>query len=75
LKAVLCPVCNGSGKYSIPPTPGSTLSYGYEVTCHGCLGKGWVEVHQDPYYDYPAITRSGVNITISPDNTTISQNN
>lgn len=39
MKAVLCPVCNGSGKRE-------------EKQCHGCLGKGWVEVSDSTYY-YP----------------------
>lgn len=26
-----CPICNGEGKYK-------------EQTCHGCGGKGWIEV-------------------------------
>ncbi len=30
----LCPVCKGTGKYS-------------DKNCHGCRGKGWVEVHAD----------------------------
>ena len=49
MKAVLCPVCNGAGKVK-------------EETCHGCGGKGWVEVRgeggsspfpQKPYYPEP----------------------
>lgn len=44
MKAVLCPVCNGTGKYN----PGYL-----ENTCHGCGGKGWVEVKDEPaYYPY-----------------------
>lgn len=46
-KAVLCPVCSGSGKYE-------------SNVCHGCGGKGWVEVSDEhgyliyPYpYPYP----------------------
>ena len=39
MQAVRCPVCNGSGKYEDKP-------------CHGCNGKGWVEVH-DSHYPYP----------------------
>jgi hypothetical protein len=31
MKAQLCPVCNGSGKYD-------------NKECHGCYGKGWVTV-------------------------------
>ena len=51
-QAVLCPVCNGNGKYSDPwDTVGTT-----ERTCHGCGGMGWVEV-SDSYcnYSYPSV--------------------
>jgi DnaJ-class molecular chaperone len=34
MKAVLCPVCAGSGKYK-------------EQQCHGCHGRGWVMVPED----------------------------
>lgn len=43
-KAVLCPVCIGKGLImdinanSTQPTK----------TCHGCNGKGWVEVSNEP---------------------------
>ena len=41
MKAVLCPVCNGKGTTkSIDPTETS------EYKCHGCGGKGWVEVSE-----------------------------
>ena len=42
MRAVKCPVCNGSGKYE-------------KKTCHGCNGKGWVEVTENypPYPWYP----------------------
>lgn len=33
-RAVLCPVCQGSGKKG-------------DKTCHGCGGKGWVEISTD----------------------------
>ena len=38
MKAELCPVCKGKGKYE-----------GRE--CHGCNGKGWVEVRESNYPD------------------------
>lgn len=50
MKAVICPVCNGSGKYN-------------DKECHGCNGKGWVTIGTDypvqpiypiqPIYPYP----------------------
>lgn len=33
MKAVLCPVCRGEGRYKDKP-------------CHGCGGRGWVEVRE-----------------------------
>ncbi|MEA2053494.1 MAG: hypothetical protein U9O96_00015 [Candidatus Thermoplasmatota archaeon] len=50
MKAVLCPVCNGTGKI---PDPDSTVG---EKTCHGCHGYGWVTVPGDypmPVIGYP----------------------
>ena len=44
MKAVRCPVCAGTGEYwENPPKESSAL--GHYRTCHGCNGKGWVEVH------------------------------
>lgn len=31
-----CPVCNGAGKYN-------------EKICHGCNGKGWIEVGNNSF--------------------------
>jgi len=42
--AVICPVCHGKGRLIDPASEWST-----EViykTCHGCDGKGWVEVSE-----------------------------
>ena len=38
MKAVICPVCSGTGKL-----PDSTFT-STNKNCHGCSGKGWVEV-------------------------------
>ncbi len=40
--AVKCPVCDGEGKVR-EYLNGSTIPY-YDKLCHGCGGKGWVEV-------------------------------
>jgi len=52
MKAVLCPVCNGSGKL-VDQSPGITTTLSDKL-CHGCAGKGWVEVHESitplPFY-------------------------
>ena len=37
----ICPVCNGSGKYT-PPWDKRTTGCPMETVCHGCGGKGWV---------------------------------
>ena len=61
MKAVLCPVCNGKGR----------IYGGYESgtepleTCHGCGGKGWVEVHEESCCSYPMAL-----LTLYPDNIT-----
>jgi len=39
-KAVICPICKGRGKI---PSGYVTTGTG-TVVCHGCGGKGWVEV-------------------------------
>ena len=60
MRAVLCPVCNGKGVIY-----GIAESGAYPSTqCHGCGGKGWVEVSNDPpqdwnwKYPYPGVTIS-----------------
>lgn len=40
--AVRCPVCGGSGYYHDPAMEASNRAGGQ--VCHGCGGKGWVEV-------------------------------
>ena len=48
----LCPVCHGKGVIYSPLLR-------KDVTCHGCNGKGWIEVKNDnyiptiPYIPYP----------------------
>ncbi len=51
MKAQRCPVCGGSGKYQVPNTE-STAGPQYQP-CHGCGGKGWVEVSEASPVDYP----------------------
>ena len=40
-----CPICEGKGK--IPRLDGWNC---HEDACHGCGGKGWVEVADGPCY-------------------------
>jgi len=41
-QAVICPVCNGTGKYE-------------GKNCHGCNGKGWIEIGGNDYPHYPHV--------------------
>ncbi len=56
-KAVLCPVCCGSGKVVPPIGPYSTV-VPQPVTCHGCGGLGWVQVKDDNAFNSPSATSS-----------------
>jgi len=47
MRAVLCPVCGGSGKYTEQPS-GDSSGGPTSQTCHGCGGRGWVEVSDGP---------------------------
>ena len=44
-----CPICYGKGKV----TPDSVETSNNLVVCYGCLGKGWIEVGDDPIPYYP----------------------
>ena len=58
MKTVLCPVCLGKGRIPDESFKGATSPI--DKQCHGCAGKGWVEVHEDiaipgyyiPYYPW-----------------------
>jgi len=39
-KAVICPICGGSGKIEQPECTEAVRP------CHGCSGRGWVEIGQ-----------------------------
>jgi hypothetical protein len=45
MHAEKCPICEGKGK--VPRIDGWNC---HEDACHGCGGKGWVEVKDGPYY-------------------------
>ena len=51
-KAVICPVCSGKGYLEYTP---SQVKGDLQQTCHGCAGKGWVEVGggDPPYQTMP----------------------
>lgn len=51
MKAVLCPVCCGSGKV-MPPTNSYSTAIAQPITCHGCGGVGWVQIGDDATTDY-----------------------
>ncbi len=47
MKAVLCPVCNGSGKIvPLCNTYGTSTGVPQLATCHGCGGMGWVQIEE-----------------------------
>lgn len=43
-KAVVCPVCGGSGRFGVPSPPLDLPVDPTDVVCHGCGGKGWVVI-------------------------------
>ena len=55
MKAVICPVCNGDGKKRAPTMPNIEL-----IQCHGCDGRGWVELHED-YVSVPSVWIDPIN--------------
>ena len=68
MKAIRCPVCNGSGRIRDIPTPVSTSATPNNKPCHGCGGQGWVSEedeyptywpwipYEPPYVPYPTYT-------------------
>jgi len=54
-KADVCPVCGGEGRIT-KQTCGITTAAKFTVTCHGCGGKGWVEVASG----YPRNSNKGI---------------
>lgn len=50
----ICPVCHGSGKYKQYDNMNYVSGISYkEVTCHGCKGKGWIELVKNDYKRFP----------------------
>ena len=41
--AEICPICHGRGKIKNP----MDITAPVEITCHGCGGKGWIEVSDE----------------------------
>ena len=41
-RAVKCPVCDGEGKILMSDV--SSTAGGWEKVCHGCGGRGWIEI-------------------------------
>ena len=58
-QAIICPVCMGTGKYKECPYPSNaTCVNPIERVCHGCGGRGWVEVGSDEQpWTYPWVYR------------------
>ena len=67
-----CPICNGKG--TIPENYGwidPTNTSENEKTCHGCGGKGWIEVSDQQYIPYEMYTSSGSLTSINSNNWTV----
>ncbi len=47
MKAVICPVCGGTGRVVASTDDGRTTALPQPQTCHGCGGIGWVSVPED----------------------------
>jgi hypothetical protein len=57
MHAELCPVCLGTGHRERLRVPSSEITK--ETICHGCGGRGWVEIEDStpqymPYYPLPS---------------------
>ena len=46
MKAVICPVCEGKGQIKDAEIMGPEVTEITTKLCHGCSGKGWVEVNE-----------------------------
>ena len=53
MKAVLCPICNGKGTLCDHGVNTPLALHPTCPTCHGCGGKGWVEVSEELPINYP----------------------
>ena len=42
--AQTCPICNGKGRIPDPGYDPQLTGTRHKVTCHGCHGRGWIEV-------------------------------
>ncbi len=45
-----CPICYGKGQIN-NVNPGDTCAERWE-TCHGCSGRGWIEIQDTNVYPY-----------------------
>ena len=52
MRADICPVCAGTGEYYVGELDCEGKLIGYRE-CHGCAGKGWVELHEKTCAVYP----------------------
>jgi len=59
-QVVICPICHGNGKIRTidecmiaDDAPG--IKGEQKVSCHGCSGKGWIEIGKDDGPCYPIV--------------------
>jgi hypothetical protein len=53
MHAEKCPVCGGKGRISDIAVGSGMISEDQMRTCHGCKGKGWVEVRDYEFGTMP----------------------
>ena len=49
----ICPICHGTGRVEVMPSPDASDASLMEQTCHGCSGVGWVAVPDEVESDTP----------------------
>jgi len=59
-QVVICPICHGNGKVRkiddiMIADAAPSIKEERRETCHGCGGKGWIEIGKDDYPNYPYI--------------------
>jgi len=68
MKAVICPVCKGEGsEWSHTDIKRGDPDKVYMKFCHGCNGKGWVEVADESNLDNRLIPIPSITYSYPPD--------
>jgi len=59
-QVVICPICHGNGKIRtidecMIADDAPVIKGEGKTICHGCSGKGWIEIGKDDYPPYPYV--------------------